>query len=105
MGLDLTGCDRPSGFRRERPCEGFAPDDHRPVDDRHAGAFIGAAVDLDEAILAHAHAAEYAALGAAARRPEAANAMGGERGGEALAVPRLQSPAFEFDLDHHGVCS
>ena len=65
----------------------------------HAGALVGAAVDLDQAFLADAHAAEDAARLVALGQPQFADAGRGQSGGQGLAAPALDDPALEIESD------
>ncbi len=75
---------------------------HRPVELGHAGALVRLSVDLHQAFLANAHAAEESARGARARLAQLALARGGQRRGKGFASPAANGPALEFETDTLG---
>ena len=77
----------------------LAPHRDRPLQLGHAGALIGAAVDLDQAFLADPHAAEDAARLSAPGQAQLPDTGGGKCGGQGLAAPTAERRAFEIDGD------
>ena len=80
---------------------GLAPHRARPVELGHAGALIAAAVDLDKAFLADAHAAEEAAPLARFRFPQFPFAGGGECRRQSLT--RTSSDLTALEAEGHGI--
>src|SRR4029077_423388 len=81
----------------------LTPDRHGLLELGHAGALIGDAIDLHQAFLADAHAAEYPAGLLAAREAHRADAGGGQGRGQALAAPAAQALSLELDCDPVGL--
>ena len=79
--------------------EALRADGQRPVDLGHAGALVRPAVDLDQAVLADAHAAEQAAWRATAGRAQGGDAGRRQGRGQGLAAPGGQRAAVEGDRD------
>ena len=68
----------------------------------HAGPLARPAVDLHQAFLADAHAAEEAAVHALAGNPKFPFAHGGQGGGQGLPAPAADGPALELEFDDVG---
>ena len=81
----------------------LAPYRARPVELGHAGPLIAPAVDLDEAFLADAHAAEQAASLAGFRLPQFPFACGRERRRQGLARTSSDLAALEAEGHRLGV--
>src|SRR5689334_1581431 len=79
------------------------PDRDGSLELRHAGPLVGDAVDLHQALLADAHAAEKAAGLVGAREPQCPDASRGQGRREALAATPEKPLTFELECDRIGI--